>query len=437
MNIELDNKVTTGRDCSFQRWIRNGESDGQECSYDSIVTNSTGISALTFAARCAQSEHLKGKVQVYGKPVEENRRLLAGVTLRARTLDYYAAACGVAKDEILERMYLCDPADAAMTGQYCSLATGSPEKGYSLSKVVRWMDSATPRRGRPSGLPLSYGIRNSRLNLVLQDLTKEIGVQFFDEPGLDALSLSGKALGDRPLIVNGTPFPIKDAPLTRPSQAPTQCVVAVQLPFSTPQLEKRGVIDKQSSFITWVHRDGALDMGVFNPFRDDLSPEATFYGILYRVIPGPKGVDKDSEQAILNDSLIGIADALGLEPVDPDETRGVACVPASPWKGTLNLHDGIFDVSRLSGAGAPIITGDGMTRAAVAGYVGAEAILAGRDAVEEVNTALRRYRQINWELCMLMTRIPGLASFGIRNFPSLVMYRNAFTYYQDMWAATN
>lgn len=434
MTNTLRDDVLRGRDCKFPTWLANHEPDGSNCAYDSLVLNSTGISALTLAARCAQSETFRDAVHIYGKPVEEDRRLRAGVTLRARTLDYYAAACNVSRSDLLSRLYQCDANEAATYEQRYAMTIGNPKDGFRFAKKVSWMNSNAKRKNRTPGVSLAYGVRNSRLNRALQDLAVEAGVTLHPEPNLDAPTLISKACGSRPLIVNGTPMPLNEAPLIADRIAPTQCVVAAQVPFTAPSIEQRGVIDAHSSFVTLSHRDGAMDMGVFYPFRDDLSPEATFYGIVYRVIPGPKDVDKEAEQAFLFNTLIGIGDALGLEPLDPEETRGLACVPVSPWKNTANLHDGVLDISRLSGAGAPIITGDGMTRAAVAGYVGAEALLAGQDPVDTINQSLHHYRQVNWELCLMMTRFSGVAAILMRNFPGAFMKRNGATYYRDMWA---
>lgn len=433
MRTEFDEAVFRGRDCRFPDWMR--EASENACAHDEIILNSTGISSLTFAGRCAQSEHFSDNIHVYGTPVEENRRLAAGVTLRARTLEYFAASFGVTRDEILSRLYVCDPNDAAAFEQRCALTMGNPTDGFTFAAKSSWMNSTKPRKNRTTDLPLAYGIRNSRLNRVLQDLAVKTGVQLHDVSAPDMNTLRSYTTGENPLFVNGTPFPVKDADVVAPTDTPTRCVVAIQMPFTTPRLEARGVLSPKSAFITWVYRDRGLDMGVFYPFCDDLSPEATFYGIFYRIAPGPKGLDKDGELSILEQTLIGVADALGMEPVDPEETAGRAAVPISPWSGTVNRHEGVLDVSRLAGAGAPIITGDGMTRAAVGGFFGAESVLAGRDPVIEIGKALRHYRQINWELSLLLDTIPGIGAQAIRYFPGAVVFRNAQTYYRDMWAS--
>lgn len=433
MRTEFDEAVLRGKDCRFPKWM--GDASGEACEVDEIILNSTGISALTLAGRCAQSDRFANSVHVYGKPVEENRRLAAGVTLRSRTLDYYSAAMGVSRDEILGRLYVCDPNDAATLDQRCAVAEGNPDRGFTFRKLACWMDATKPRKGRSPNQPLAFGIRYSRLNRVLQDLAAEAGVQLHAEPAMDIKALQSSATGSNPLFINGTPMPVKDAAIMHPTDPPTRCVVAVQMPMRATRLQERGILEPHSGFATWVHRDGGLDMGVYNPFRDDRSPDATFYGIFYRIVPGPKDLDKDAEFDILERTLYGVSDALGLEPVDPEETAGRAAVPISPWKGTVNRHQGVLDISRLANAGAPIITGDGMTRAAVAGFVGAEAVLSGRDPVAAANQALGGYRQINWELSQIMTTLAGFSAFTLSHFPKTMLLRNSFTYGRDMWAA--
>ena len=433
MRTEFDEALLRGRDCRFPSWLRNDATDS--CEYDELILNSTSISALSFASRCAQSDRFGGKIHIFGKPIEENRRLAAGVTLRARTLDYYAATNGVSREEILRRLYVDDSDGAATLEQRCAMAVGDPDCGFSFPKVGCWMDANKARRNRTPNQPLAYGIRNSRLNRVLQDLAVESGVHLHDELAPDVNALRSHATGSKPLLVNGTPIPLKDAEILHPTEPPTRCVVAVQIPMRAPRLKEKGILHPQCGFATWVNRDGGLDMGVYNPFRDDLSPDATFYGIFYRIMPGPKDLDKETELDYLERTLIAASDALGMEPIDPEETAGRAVVPISPWKGTVNLHEGVLDISRLGGAGAPIISGDGMTRAAVAGFFGAEAVLSGRDAAFEINAALRGYRQINWELSVIMSKMAGFSAVMLGRFPRAMLLRNTLTYNRDMWAS--
>src|ERR1700758_4829554 len=74
------------------------------CVYDSAVIAGNGIGALAFAGWLAQSPLFAGKVTVVAPPVIESRRLINGVTLRGRGIDFMSAALDTTLDEILNRM---------------------------------------------------------------------------------------------------------------------------------------------------------------------------------------------------------------------------------------------------------------------------------------------------------------------------------------------
>src|ERR1700761_6106509 len=74
------------------------------CAYDSAVIAGNGIGALAFAGWLAQSPLFEGKVTVVAPPVVESRRLINGVTLRGRAIDFMASALDTTLDDILEVM---------------------------------------------------------------------------------------------------------------------------------------------------------------------------------------------------------------------------------------------------------------------------------------------------------------------------------------------
>src|SRR5271154_1762573 len=74
------------------------------CPYDSAVIAGNGIGALAFAGWLAQSPLFEGKVTVVAPPVVESRRLINGVTLRGRCIDFISAALNTTLNEILEVM---------------------------------------------------------------------------------------------------------------------------------------------------------------------------------------------------------------------------------------------------------------------------------------------------------------------------------------------
>tara|TARA_R110000868_G_scaffold20217_17_gene85933 strand:- start:15941 stop:17272 length:1332 start_codon:yes stop_codon:yes gene_type:complete len=403
--------------------------------YDSIVVNSNGVGAITFAARMARDPEFAGRVVVVAKPVVESRRLSDGCTLRARSVDYYAAANGVSREAVLGAIFGADWRQAETDCQRTAIGIAStPDKSVALGPVTSFMDCALAEANRTAHQPLAYGIRNSRLVAALNDLAKDSGVLFAEPTGETVNDLRAHAKGQRPLIVNGTPKPISGAVWQYQPAAPQHFVAAAQMAFTAPKREDKGVIGAQDSFIGMINRDGALDLCVFYPFQDPLSPDAKFYGIFYRAIRKAAVSDKERQQEILLGELEGVAAALGLAPDTPDETMAMAFVPISPWSAQMSRQSGVLDLSRISGGGCPIISGDGMARAGLGGFVAAEALLAGHAPEPAMNRALKRWRQTNYVQYLAMTRAPNLSAFALRHAPGPAMSGFRLQRKWDMWA---
>ena len=404
---------------------------------DSVVINGTGVCALTMAVRCARDGRLRDHVTIVGERVQESRRLVGGVTFRARTLDYIAAASGQTTQQLLQRFYGPEWHQAETHQQVAALCSGDAGRGYAVTRSATFMDAKVARPGRSPHQPLAYGLRNSRLVTTLHALADEAGC----ETAAAAPSreqLTELASGEQPFLVNGAPRPLVDTPVDRPPAKPRQFVAAAQMALRNVARDQRGVIGPNTSFISWIKRGGGIDMGVFYPFQDELSPTADLYGIYYRVIGADDASSRREEiQDDLSSTVVAIADMLGFEPVDPDETLGTAVVPVSPWNGVSSCQDGVLDLSRLAGAGSPIITGDGMTRSTLAGWVAAECLRGGHDvkSVEaDLQRALARYRQLNRELHWALSSLASPAATLMRWSPGLVLYRQTRSYHRDMWA---
>src|SRR6201987_5993239 len=91
------------------------------CAYDSAVIAGNGIGALAFAGWLAQSPLFEGKVTVVAPPVVESRRLINGVTLRGRGIDFMRAGVNTTLDDILQVM---------------SGSTGSPPVAYRQAPAI-------------------------------------------------------------------------------------------------------------------------------------------------------------------------------------------------------------------------------------------------------------------------------------------------------------
>ena len=403
--------------------------------YDSIVINSNGIGAITFAARMARDPAFAGKVVVAAKPVVESRRLDDGCTLRARSIDYYAAANGVSREAVLTSIFGTDWRAAETDRQRAALCVrGADGRGREIVNPVTFMEAGVVKPDRAPFVPFAYGIRNSRLAGALNDLARASGVQFVHEPAATMDDLRALAKGQRPLIVNGTPKPISGAAWQHKPPAPKHFVAAAQMAFTAPWLEAKGKIGPQDSFVGMINRDGALDLCVFYPFQDPLSPNARFYGIFYRAIRHADAAGKAEQQTVLQQQLEDVADALGLSPDDPDETMMHAFVPVSPWRYIPSRQAGVLDLSRISGGGCPIIAGDGMARVGLGGLAAAEAILAGASPEDAMNRALTRWRQTNFVQYVAMTQMPRLSAFAMKKFPGAALAGFGLQRDWDMWA---
>src|ERR1700751_2016561 len=98
------------------------------CAYDSAVIAGNGIGALAFAGWLAQSPLFEGKGTVGPPPAVESRRLINGVTLRGRCIDFISAALATTLDEILEVM--SGSSDSA-PGAYRQAAGKAVQTGWS------------------------------------------------------------------------------------------------------------------------------------------------------------------------------------------------------------------------------------------------------------------------------------------------------------------
>ncbi len=427
----LDTLAIKGRDAYLPAWKGLTRPEAA-CAYDSVVISGNGIGAAVLAARLNRSPEFAGRVVIAAPAVAESRRLINGVTLRARSIDYYAAALGIDRTDVLREMYGPDWTKAITYRQRVSLC--DVEDGqYRLRTPTTWMTSDSVKKDRTGREPLAYGVRNSRLAGALISLAKRAGVIHVEEAVNDWQALRALALGERPLIVNAKPKPLENAETIWEAPAPQEFVLASQITFTDHKRAPKGLLDNHDAYCAFIHRDGGLDMSVLYPFQDPLSPEASYYGIFYRVAKAGS-FDKAHEYDVLTQEIIGVGEQLGLEAHDIDETMGQAAVPCLRWRGLRNRQKDTLDLSYIYSGGAPIITGDGMVRSAVAATAAAEALLCGRDPVPEMNKALNRYRFLNWSQCRMMTNFPGTTAKLIGARPNWALAAPGLSRDWDMWA---
>jgi len=408
-----------GRDAELPEWLRDAPSPDRP-KFDSAVVRGNGVSALVSAARLVRSEAFGGRVVVASSRGVESPKLVNGCTLRARSLDYYAAVLGTSPQRILDVLFGGRMERATTRSQFFSMFRDQGEGRFEAIRMGEFM----PRRTADS--VFAYGMRNSRLVETLAELSNDLGVQWTDAPANSLDACRALAPGDTPIVLNGSHLPLEGAPTTTP---PNCFVIAWQCTMK--RTDTRSFPD-EASLIAGVARRGGIDIGVFYPFADPLTPEADAYGLFYRIVhPGP-GFSKQDAIAEMRETTIGVARAIGWMPICEEETAAGAQVPGFPWSDVpAPLHD-YFDLHRTFSAGIPIITGCGMARAGLAGWVAAEAILNGYAPATLVNQSLRPWRRLNRGFSRAMEDRSGIAATMLGRFPKQIVRRAADK--PDAWA---
>src|ERR1700737_3235843 len=244
------------------------------CAYDLAVVAGNGIGALAFAGWLAQSPLFEGKVTVVAPPVVESRRLINGVTLRGRGIDFMSTALNTTLDDILEVM---SGSIVAPPVAYRQTAAMALQQGrlWRFSRRGQWQNGLSDNR------PIAYGLRNSGVVGGMRDLASKLPIEFVDERVEWASHLRSFSSGRHPLLVNATTLPTLIGGQAKP---PKRMVLGVQVPFIAPD---RGVgypLEAETAFAPVVRRAGTIDVGYFTPFRDPLSPRSSWYGIYARVV---------------------------------------------------------------------------------------------------------------------------------------------------------
>jgi hypothetical protein len=377
---------------------------GFSSTYDSVVIAGNGIGAQVFAAQLAHHPRFEGKVAIVAPPMVENRRLINGVSLRGLAADFIGEALGVTHERLLRDIAGPGPLPVA-NRQTASMAY--QKKGtWHFTRRGSWQGGA-----RGGTKPVVYGIRNSRLVGGIRELLDERVVIFHNEKVESGEHLRSFAAGNNPLLVNATTNPNL---LNKLSKKPDKMVLAVQVPLIVAATGTRAPAEPSTAFAPLIRRNGAIDVGYFTPFRDPLSPRASWYGIFARVVDADSGFDKDKELDVMTDELYGVSAAMGLIPDDPQETLPRALVPAAPWSNIAPSQPGTLDLKRMYSGGAPCFYADGMVSSAIGGVVGAEAVVHGHDPDKAIRRALRVLRRHNFLWWVETTQIAPAADLLMR-----------------------
>jgi hypothetical protein len=295
------------RRISVGEFLNKAITDRGICVYDSAVIAGNGIGALGFAGWLAQSPLFEGKVTVVAPPVVESRRLINGVTLRGRAIDFMSAALDTTLDDILE---VTSGSAVAAPVAYRQAAAMAIQQGSSwrFSKRGQWQNALAAER------PIAYGVRNSRVVAGMRELASKLPIEFVDERVESASHLRSFSAGRHPLLVNATTVPTLIGGEAKP---PKRMVLGVQVPFIAPERGVSYPLEAETAFAPVVRRAGTIDVGYFTPFRDPMSPRSTWYGIYVRVVDRDAAYNKEAEQRIMTEQLFGVGEAMNLIPDDP------------------------------------------------------------------------------------------------------------------------
>src|SRR5277367_5108928 len=255
------------------------------CAYDSAVIAGNGIGALAFAGWLAQSPLFEGKVTVVAPPVVESRRLINGVTLRGRCIDFISAALNTTLNEILEVMSGSSDSPPVAYRQAAAMAIQSGSS-YRFGRRGHWQNGLSANR------PIAYGVRYSRVVGGMRELASKLPIEFVDERVESASQLRSFGSGRHPLLVNATTLPTL---IGGQAQPPKRMVLGVQAPFIAPEGSVSYPLEAQTAFAPAVRRAGTIDVGYFTPFRDPMSPRSSWYGIYVRVVDRDAAYNKDAE----------------------------------------------------------------------------------------------------------------------------------------------
>ena len=407
----------------LDRWLT-----GSSKTYDSVViAGGHGITTHAFAARLARDPRFAGKVVLAGPFKQETRRLIGGVSVRAYAADFLAYAAGIGHRELLAAI---DPSRVAQpsTRQVASMATQQDDGTWEFSRVGPWQ----MHRGK-SERPVMYGFRNSRTAVAIRELIADGAVQFVDQAPVNLSEARDLALGDRPLMVNGSS---DDGLFGNDTARHDWGIIAAQVPFAAEH-GVRAPLAPATTFAPLVRREGTIDVGYYTPFQDPLTPDADWYGIIARPartkdLSGDTG---ERHKRLVTDELLGIGRAAGLRPVDADETLAVAGVAGYGWRAPESPRvEDTFELRQSCSGGVPAYYADGILCAAMGGLAAAEAIIRGADPSASAARAIRQIRRWNYLWWFETTKIAAVADGLMRiSVPMAMVYPHSSSV--NSWAS--
>lgn len=400
--------------------------------YDSVViAGGKGITAWTLAARLARSEQFAGKVVIAGEPVRETRQLANGCSLRGTSADWLSYALNVPQAQLIRQISGPNFAGQPVaTKQLTAMARPGIDGRWQVGPAASWQGG---RRG--VGRPVMYGGRNSRMANAIRELLDTSGIVEVEDSITSLDDARALAPGRKPLLVNLT----RNAKLFGASAPPPKRVtLAWQCALRAGSNGLRHPLTGTTAFAPLVYREGAVNVGYFTPFADPLSPDATWYGLMVRPVrAAPDKIDKAREIALLREEVLGIADAVGLEPVDVEETCFGGLAPAPRFGAVSRSAPGTLELRRLASPGAVAYYADGILGGAMSSVVAAEALIRGvdpHDAIVKAMAPVRRFNDIWWFETARIPKVVDLA-IGTSRLTTRIAMSYPHSYSLNYWAS--
>jgi hypothetical protein len=368
------------------------------------------VAGLALAGAFAQKFRDR-QVTLISQPIKENRRLIAGCSLRPTALALMAKAVDCPLERLVGDL-------AGGTGSFSNVSSG-----------VGCQNGDRIRFHRPVNILMPSPIRglSTRHSRILSALRNELN-KF---PNLEIIEKSVRNLGevqhlvsDGRQVINATPT--LDIGKRSERHAPKKYVVAVQIPCRKGIAGLQPPLRSATAYASLIRFSDGVHLAFFTPFFDPLTSSAEWYGINTKIVDADL-IHEGGEEVLLKPVRRGLelmAESLGLEFVDPEETEGGSVIAINSCDSNEFHSREVYDAYYGFESGAPAIAADGMYAMVTGATAYVRALSESQSIDPAVDQALRGIRQGNRMCQSLMKNIPVAVTQGLISFfPGLFVKR--------------
>jgi hypothetical protein len=347
---------------------------GRECT-DVVVIVGSGIGGLVASAKLASLG--QRVILVSGRPPVP-KRLIAGCSLRRSTLATMAAAFGIEREKLVDRL--------GRAGSFDGLALGSIHDDVSVINPTRERDLV--------GLSTRHGAILAALRSCMPQgvdlVAGELAPNAKRDRTLRILLSGGEAELALPvshIVIDTTPQGLLGA---SPKREAERFVLACQLPFRASGEPACGGSIGYAPLLLGAPRHLAF----FTPFFDRETPDANWYGINTLVVPAARLVDKEALAGELRARLERAGRRLGMSIVEADATYGGAIMPVrrpteNDARASVDVRRRVVATHPTFSPGAVAINVDGMLAESIGATALAGALARGSgDLLDRARTGL-------------------------------------------------